>query len=71
MRNFYAEMLEKVAFLIPQNNANPALNGLLLEISQHGSNNDNNRWPLFSTSAYTNSHLARRKKMVASAARNF
>ena len=27
------EMLDKVAFLIPQNNANPALNGLLLEIS--------------------------------------
>ncbi|MGC2310588.1 MAG: DNA polymerase III subunit beta [Candidatus Babeliaceae bacterium] len=26
-------MLESVAFLIPQNNANPALNGLLLEIS--------------------------------------
>ena len=27
------EMLDKVAFLIPQNNANPALNGLLLEIA--------------------------------------
>lgn len=27
------EMLDKVAFLIPQNNANPALNGLFLEIS--------------------------------------
>lgn len=27
------EMLSKVAFLIPQNNANPALNGLYLEIS--------------------------------------
>ena len=26
-------MLNKVAFLIPQNNANPALNGLYLEIS--------------------------------------
>ncbi len=26
-------MLESVAFLIPQNNANPALNGLLLEVS--------------------------------------
>jgi len=26
------EMLERVAFLIPQNNANPALNGLFLEI---------------------------------------
>ena len=30
---FILEMLNKVAFLIPQNNANPALNGLLLEIS--------------------------------------
>lgn len=30
---FLLEMLNKVAFLIPQNNANPALNGLLLEIS--------------------------------------
>ena len=27
------KMLENVAFLIPQNNANPALNGLLLELS--------------------------------------
>lgn len=27
------KMLESVAFLIPQNNANPALNGLLLEVS--------------------------------------
>jgi len=27
------ELLDKVAFLIPQNNANPALNGLLLEIN--------------------------------------
>ena len=27
-------MLEKVAFLIPQNNSNPALNGLFLEISE-------------------------------------
>ena len=26
-------MLDKVAFLIPQNNANPALNGLYFEIS--------------------------------------
>lgn len=32
---FLLEMLNKVAFLIPQNNANPALNGLLLEISQN------------------------------------
>lgn len=31
-----SELLDKVAFLIPQNNANPALNGLLLEISEHG-----------------------------------
>lgn len=31
---FLLEMLNKVAFLIPQNNANPALNGLLLEISK-------------------------------------
>lgn len=29
-------LLEKVAFLIPQNNANPALNGLLLEIGSQG-----------------------------------
>ena len=31
---FLLDMLNKVAFLIPQNNANPALNGLLLEISK-------------------------------------
>lgn len=30
------ELLNKVAFVIPQNNANPALNGLLLEISPAG-----------------------------------
>jgi len=30
---FLLEMLNKVAFLIPQNNANPAINGLFLEIS--------------------------------------
>jgi DNA polymerase-3 subunit beta len=30
---FLLELLDKVAFLIPQNNANPALNGLLLEVS--------------------------------------
>ncbi len=30
------DMLEKVAFVIPQNNSNPALNGLLLEISPSG-----------------------------------
>jgi DNA polymerase III sliding clamp (beta) subunit (PCNA family) len=29
-------MLDKVAFLIPQNNANPALNGLLVEIGPDG-----------------------------------
>lgn len=29
------EMLDRVAFLIPQNNANPALNGLFLEIGSH------------------------------------
>ena len=29
------KMLDSVAFLIPQNNANPALNGLLLEISDN------------------------------------
>ena len=28
-------MLDKVAFLIPQNNSNPALNGLLLELSKN------------------------------------
>ena len=33
---FLLEMLNKVAFLIPQNNANPALNGLFLEISSQG-----------------------------------
>ncbi len=31
--SFFLDLLSKVAFLIPQNNANPALNGLLLEIS--------------------------------------
>jgi len=31
--SFLLSMLDKVAFLIPQNNSNPALNGLLLEIS--------------------------------------
>ena len=31
---FFLELLNKVSFLIPQNNANPALNGLLLEISE-------------------------------------
>jgi len=29
-------MLEKVAFIIPQNNANPALNGLLVEVGKDG-----------------------------------
>ena len=33
---FLLDMLNKVAFLIPQNNANPALNGLYLEISEAG-----------------------------------
>ena len=32
--SFLLEMLNKVAFLIPQNNANPALNGYYLEISE-------------------------------------
>jgi len=32
--SFMLEMLNKVAFLIPQSNANPALNGLLLEVSK-------------------------------------
>lgn len=32
----FLEMLNKVAFLIPQNNANPALNGLLMEVSAQG-----------------------------------
>lgn len=31
--SLFLKMLDNVAFLIPQNNANPALNGLLLEIS--------------------------------------
>jgi DNA polymerase-3 subunit beta len=34
--SFLLGMFDKVAFLIPQNNANPALNGLLFEISAHG-----------------------------------
>jgi len=33
---FLLKMFNNVAFLIPQNNANPALNGLLLEISSTG-----------------------------------
>jgi DNA polymerase-3 subunit beta len=33
---FLLELLDKVAFLIPQNNANPALNGLYLEINNNG-----------------------------------
>ena len=32
---FLLEMLNKVSFLIPQNNANPALNGLYIEISKN------------------------------------
>lgn len=31
---FFLDMLNKVAFVIPQNNANAALNGMLLEINQ-------------------------------------
>ncbi len=31
--SFFLGLLEKVAFLIPQNNANPALNGMLFEIN--------------------------------------
>ncbi|MEX0940685.1 MAG: DNA polymerase III subunit beta [Candidatus Babeliales bacterium] len=34
--SFLIELLEKVAFLIPQNNANPSLNGLFLEFSSEG-----------------------------------
>lgn len=34
--SFVLDMLEKVAFLVPQNNANPALNGLYVEISDAG-----------------------------------
>jgi len=33
---FLLSLLDKVAFLIPQNNANPALNGLFLEVSKDG-----------------------------------
>jgi DNA polymerase-3 subunit beta len=33
---FLVELLDKVAFLIPQNNANPSLNGLFLEFSPDG-----------------------------------
>lgn len=33
---FLLDMLDKVAFLIPQNNANPALNGLYVEIADAG-----------------------------------
>lgn len=32
----FLQMVNKVAFLIPQNNANPALNGLLMEITPAG-----------------------------------
>jgi DNA polymerase-3 subunit beta len=32
----FLTMLESVAFLIPQNNTNPALNGLLLEVTSQG-----------------------------------
>lgn len=32
--SFFLGLLDKVAFLIPQNNANPALNGMLFEITQ-------------------------------------
>lgn len=31
---FFLDMVSKVAFLVPQNNANPALNGVFLEISE-------------------------------------
>jgi len=34
--SFLLKMLNNVSFLIPQNNANPALNGLLVEISSTG-----------------------------------
>lgn len=34
--SFLLDMLDKVAFLIPQNNANPALNGLYVEIADSG-----------------------------------
>lgn len=33
---FMLDMLDKVSFLVPQNNANPALNGLYVEISDAG-----------------------------------
>jgi DNA polymerase-3 subunit beta len=33
---FLVELLDKVSFLIPQNNTNPALNGLFLEFSSDG-----------------------------------
>jgi DNA polymerase-3 subunit beta len=33
---FLLDLLSKVAFLIPQNNANPALNGLLIEVDNNG-----------------------------------
>lgn len=33
---FLQETLDKVAFLVPQNNANPALNGLYIEVGQNG-----------------------------------
>jgi DNA polymerase III subunit beta len=34
--SFLIELLDKVAFLIPQNNANPSLNGLFLEFNTDG-----------------------------------
>ena len=60
--SFLLEMLDKVAFLIPQNNANQALNGLYLEIS------DADRWPLLGTSLHKKIYLARDKKMALAAA---
>ena len=33
---FLLNLLNNVAFLIPQNNANPALNGLFMEVSKTG-----------------------------------
>lgn len=59
------ELLDKVAFLIPQNNANPALNGLFLEISSDEfkmTTTDGHCLAQVSTDKYT---LAESKKWLA------
>lgn len=53
---FLLEMVTKVAFLVPQNNANPALNGLFLEIDAQGmkmTSTDGHCLAQISTAKYT------------------